>query len=633
MKYQRASLLEALIESFSATAIRRACFGDMKEFMKALNHDEEEKFLNHVDADAKSSSPWDEADSSEVVDLKKAKNWVMININALKFEYLLCISKAPLPTKDSLEAFFSDSLRMYKIALGIDKECGDEACILAVMALVKLHHFSRDYVLDEKDSLDSAQNDSTTSQSYLIQAVILLEYLRHNSPFNYSGSLLLTLIAQMLNLTSLASIALGSLNIKEVQHDTIGHLFWSRISISHPFPCSTKLPHKRRLIADYATPEEGLGKALSWYELAADRTNRFMGDSLENVPFDQLFEFDEFRRKIDRSFTRAMYLLEQRRMARFTGGLQAYRELPALPPTFNRMALDSRDFATIPSFEYQTSDTFDNFVITKPKPSVSNLSLHSLTCTNCISQTYWKSRHAINDTILTLLFSQPPHEPYLLPQLDLDMAYLKANHDDMRYQLTTSEQRVSTCWDLLVPLIWRLVFGVNDKVAAASDTVKALKAVQSWLQESQRQHTTETSDQNVFPSNESLQGAYLSFEVINAVSLFCDAVTIATSGKPPYPHHTAGAKTIPADAIKITKSAAKAAFDAVHVRAEEWRKRVKEEGSKYVTAALFSGAIGEDVKELLDSDDTGNWNQEAIINDLVESAIDSLDGLCKVKLL
>jgi N-terminal acetyltransferase B complex non-catalytic subunit len=312
----------------------------------------------------------------------------MININALKFEYLLCISKAPLPTKDSLEAFFSDSLRMYKIALGIDKECGDEACILAVMALVKLHHFSRDYVLDEKDPMNPSKTESAstiTPQSYLIQAIALLELLRTNSPFNYSGALLLTLIAQMLNLTSLASIALGSLNIKEVQHDTVGHLFWSRISTSHPFPCSNKLPHGSHMISDYSTPSEGLGKAIAWYETASEKTSRFMQDSLDNVAFDQLFQFDEFRRKIDRSFSRAMYLLEQRKMARLTDGLQAFRDLPALPPTFGRMILDSRDFATIPSFEYQTTDTFDNFVVTKPKPSVSLLILYRTPDTDLIN--------------------------------------------------------------------------------------------------------------------------------------------------------------------------------------------------------------------------------------------------------
>jgi N-terminal acetyltransferase B complex non-catalytic subunit len=264
---------------------------------------------------------------------------------------------------------------MYKIALGYDKECGDEACILAVMALVKLHHFSRDYDIDEKDPMNPSKDESSSEilppQSYLIQAIVLLEFLRNNSPHNYYGALLLTLIAQMLNLTSLAGIALGSLNIKEVQHDTIGHLFWSRISISHPYPCSKKLSHQSRINPDYSSPSEGLSKALGWYEVASEKTNRFMSENLDNVPFDQLFQFDEFRSKIERSFCRAMYLLEERRMARLTEGLTAFRDMEALPPTFRRMTVDSRDFATVPSFEYQTTDTFDNFVVTKPKPSVS----------------------------------------------------------------------------------------------------------------------------------------------------------------------------------------------------------------------------------------------------------------------
>jgi hypothetical protein len=68
MKYQRASLLGALMQSFSANAMRRACFGDMKEFMKALTHDEEERFLNHIDSDAKAGAPWDETNSPEVAD-------------------------------------------------------------------------------------------------------------------------------------------------------------------------------------------------------------------------------------------------------------------------------------------------------------------------------------------------------------------------------------------------------------------------------------------------------------------------------------------------------------------------------------------------------------------------------------
>jgi hypothetical protein len=206
----------------------------------------------------------------------------------------------------------------------------------------------------------------------------------------------------------------------------------------------------------------------------------------------------------------------------------------------------------------------------------------------------------------------------------------------MRYQLTNSEQKVVTCWDLLVPLVRRVVFGQADKVAATNDPTATLKKIQSWLQEvvSQYNKPTEEAERNILPSNESLQGAYLSIEVIQAVSLFCDAVTAASGGKVvQYQHHTAGSKTIPADAVKKTKQAAKDAFDAVHARAESWRSRIKQQGESYVDTALFSGVTGDDVRELMSADENNSWSKAAIVKDIAESAIDSLDGLCKVKLI
>jgi hypothetical protein len=206
----------------------------------------------------------------------------------------------------------------------------------------------------------------------------------------------------------------------------------------------------------------------------------------------------------------------------------------------------------------------------------------------------------------------------------------------MRYQLTSSEQKVTACWDALVPLIRRLVFGPTDKEGASMDPAATLKKIQSWLQDTVSQYSkpSEESERNILPLNEALQGAYLSLEAIHAVSLFCDAVSSASGGKTAqYQHHTAGAKTIAADVVKETKQAAKEAYDAIHLRAESWRSRVKEQGGTYVDKALFSGVTGEDVRDLLSADDNGGWNKEAVVKDIVDSAIDSLDGLCMVKMV
>lgn len=277
------------------------------------------------------------------------------------------MSTVPLPTKDSLENFVSDSLHMYKLSLAFDRECGDEACILAVMALVKLHHFARDFDLDDdasgrRPSVSGRVQEVLSPKCYLVQAVCLLQFLKANSPHNYSAQLLSLLIHQMLGLTTLADADYSSLGLKEVTHDTLSHLFLTRISVTHPY--DTKVKN-----LNHDTPSDVLGKVLQWYDAAAERTVDFMGSRLETVPFDKISEFAEFKRKIDTSFTRALLVLEGRRVVRLAAEAAA-APLEPLPPDFAAWTADNRDFDTIPNFEYPRVDEFSTYVLTKPKPMV-----------------------------------------------------------------------------------------------------------------------------------------------------------------------------------------------------------------------------------------------------------------------
>jgi N-terminal acetyltransferase B complex non-catalytic subunit len=306
--------------------------------------------------------------------------WVAVEINALKFEYFLCISKAALPTKESLETFVSDALRVYTISLNADKERGDEACILAVIGLVKLHHFSADFEMDEtfpeQESASTSSEHgrgSSSSQAYLVQAVCLLEFLRSNSPHNYGAVLLSILISQLLGLTSLSMKLMKNLRIKEIQHDTIDHLLYSRISITHPFPTSAR--HIAALADQYKNPHVGLGIALEWYDVAGSKMMQFMGDDLEDIQFDKIFEFAEFKERFENSFSRALMLLEYRRVARMT---DQQRVTEGLPPQFEKWVIDNREFETIPDFEYAEIDKFESFITTRPRPEVRSPWIHYL---------------------------------------------------------------------------------------------------------------------------------------------------------------------------------------------------------------------------------------------------------------
>lgn len=64
--HNRVGLLDAIIRTFTSQCSRRACFGDLKQFLTGLSHVEEEKFLRHIDAEAKSHTPWSETNQSDV---------------------------------------------------------------------------------------------------------------------------------------------------------------------------------------------------------------------------------------------------------------------------------------------------------------------------------------------------------------------------------------------------------------------------------------------------------------------------------------------------------------------------------------------------------------------------------------
>jgi N-acetyltransferase B complex (NatB) non catalytic subunit len=296
----------------------------------------------------------------------------------------MCISKPLIPDRESLEQFVEDSLHMYKGALNISKECGDEACILAIMALVKLHHFSRDYDLDAEGDAGKSQNASEKEskksgsstqrmqpKAYLVQALMLLEFLQIQSPHNYSASLLAVLLAhQTLALTSVAAEAIRPMGIKEVQYDTISHIFWNRIGITHPFPCMDDTTRRMNTTSTheiYRVPVRGMAIALDWYDAAGDRMMDFMGDMLETIPFDKIDEFAKFKRGVEHSFSHATILLEARRIARLTGsGLTVVGE--PLPSGFGQDIEDNRDWKTIPSFEYEeTTEHFGTFISTRPR--------------------------------------------------------------------------------------------------------------------------------------------------------------------------------------------------------------------------------------------------------------------------
>jgi len=241
-------------------------------------------------------------------------------------------------------------LNLYKVSIDHTDDSGDEACILAVMALIKLQ---------------KQEPESEFSQAHLIQTACLLETLRDDSPDNYKATLLSLCVSQLLGLGSIAMTAFRDLSIREIQYDTLSHLLYTRISSTHPFDINLRV--MKSLDARHKDPFEGVAFALQWKPRAVNAVMNFMSKEIENFHFDKILEFSQFKARLEKSFTRSMLQIEARRIARLTERTSVLEEPIA---HFRGATSDNRDFYSIPDFEYTGRDRFDELVLTGKKPGV-----------------------------------------------------------------------------------------------------------------------------------------------------------------------------------------------------------------------------------------------------------------------
>ena len=54
---QKSQLLETCLRFFDSNCTKVSCFGDLRDFLPQLSHQEQGKFLNHIDEAAKAKNP------------------------------------------------------------------------------------------------------------------------------------------------------------------------------------------------------------------------------------------------------------------------------------------------------------------------------------------------------------------------------------------------------------------------------------------------------------------------------------------------------------------------------------------------------------------------------------------------
>lgn len=231
----------------------------------------------------------------------------------LKLEY--CFHLPFDKTNESMqktENFVSRCIRLYLASKQpastdapgvIQSQPKDDLCLLAAMSTVK----QSGYAID--------QSPCPTPQSSFIQAAAILEQLLVNSPHNYEALLLLVRIYLLLGAGSMALKTFHALNVKQIQHESVSHNLFTRLSTIHPgaAPPSTGMERK-----DW-DPQIALRIAMEFYYRSAMATEYSRTSGLEYGSYVNISESIALEHDLQHSICRKIYGLEVRRIQRLTG--------------------------------------------------------------------------------------------------------------------------------------------------------------------------------------------------------------------------------------------------------------------------------------------------------------------------
>ncbi|CAK4029679.1 hypothetical protein DOTSEDRAFT_180083 [Lecanosticta acicola] len=264
------------------------------------------------------------APAHQRVDPAKAtpREWLTAEVESLKEEFSKLIEANA--AAGVLKAFVANAIRLFHTAItsldlgGRDRGAAD-ACFLAVSGLVKLYVNTRDW-------------------NHLLQAAYLSERLLKHNENIHEARLVLVYIYMRLGLGKLAAHIFDSLRVKEVQHDTVGHTLFTRLSITHPFQTSEP--------RDWFDPHERTYKALGIYARHEDKLADCEAGVLDHSQTGMVFDLHELRDSLRLSLARRITALEHRRVARLTGKAVAKNTLNTGPRVVANWTTtkDNRDF-------------------------------------------------------------------------------------------------------------------------------------------------------------------------------------------------------------------------------------------------------------------------------------------------
>lgn len=388
------------------------------------------------------------------------KEWLRAETASLKSQFSkLAGSDSRL---EALERFAANAVQLYvtstkSLSLRTYRPSAD-AIFLAVSALVQSWQLTR-------------------SSASLLQAAFLAQGLLKDNSQVHEAKVVLVYLYMRLGLPSLAVKHWDSLSIKEVQYDTIGHAFLTRLSITHPHSFAGG---KLREAEPIRLATLGIGV----YRRCEERLAESHASVLSHGQTGMMFDLHELRESLRLSLTRRIISIEQRRLARLLNRVMDVK-IVHLYPRLTAAWLDTRDTRDF-------SATFDyGFNVER--------TLHELE-----QPKSWILFNLAADSLWCLVHDYSPAIK--------DTAELLVQLDQISTQDSTTDQEFLV--GNLTHQLLRLAFIASEANGGSSQDLKAVEAAIKKLNIESLVAVSE-----LFPPR--VHNVYLNVDALRLVSAFC----------------------------------------------------------------------------------------------------------------
>lgn len=287
---------------FDKTCSQPYCFSDLRRLLAKLG-DANKHLLQKV-LDHAVDSTEDEQVATSSGGLPRINTFKLVYCYQLKFD-------DPEASRHQTDIFIARCLQLYRLINQVSKppvgdddapkpvQPRDDLCVLAAMAMVKQHP-------------ESAKNPCRSPRANLITASIILRHLLVFSPHNHESRLLLTRIHLLLGAASIAMEVFASLNVKQLQTESVLHNLLTRMVTIHPQAIPVRPGGS---IKDY-DPFAALVYAHDFYRRSDVALQNSVQNALKTGAYVNAAQSVKLQNTLESSFVRTAMALDERKLRR-----------------------------------------------------------------------------------------------------------------------------------------------------------------------------------------------------------------------------------------------------------------------------------------------------------------------------